>query len=59
MALALPGSAFAQIKGSPEHRCAAMARVDAPFLEADARTTKDLPSHGLLHAVDASAGKRL
>ena len=59
MALALPGSALAQVKGSPEHPRAAMARMDAPSIEANPRTTEDLPSHGLARAVDAGTGKRL
>lgn len=50
MALALPGSALAQAKGSPEHLRAATARVDTRFIEANARTTKDWPSYGLDHA---------
>jgi quinohemoprotein ethanol dehydrogenase len=50
----LTGGAFAQsgapAKGSPEHIRAATGKVDGAAIRANARMTRDWPSHGLDYA---------
>jgi quinohemoprotein ethanol dehydrogenase len=45
--LGVPGAVLAQAKGSPEHIRAAIGKVDSNSIRANAKTTRDWPSHGL------------